>query len=181
MRHPRHHQTAERRRCTGPLQCDVIDDTIKMLNDDAALELFAWIIVALVAVVSCVRKTNICFIFVCFLDALPEYEAITTLSPGGLLSGARIAALPGRHRPGLLRRRRAARDSADIVAAGPCGVKKHAIHDYVCLVCGRWFCSSRWDGGCCAWAAALVVLVVRQRSGWCARASKTHATNSSFH
>ena len=38
--------------------------------------------------------------------------------------------------------------SADIVAAGPSGVNKHAIHDYVCLVCGKWFRSSRWDGGC---------------------------------
>ena len=37
VRHPRHQQTAERRRCAGPLQCDVIDDTIKLLNDDAAL------------------------------------------------------------------------------------------------------------------------------------------------
>ena len=59
VRHPRHHQTAERRRCAGPLQCHVIEDTIKLLNDDAALELFVCIIVALVAVVSCVRKTHI--------------------------------------------------------------------------------------------------------------------------
>ena len=56
VRHPRHHQTAERRRCAGPLQCDVIDDTIQLLNDDAALELFVCNIVALAAVVSCVRK-----------------------------------------------------------------------------------------------------------------------------
>ena len=41
------------------LQADLIDDTIQLLNDDAALELFVCIIVALVAVVSCVRKTHI--------------------------------------------------------------------------------------------------------------------------
>ena len=58
---------------------------------------------ALVAVVTCVRKTHIGFIFVLFLDALLEYESITTLSPGGLLFGKRLAAPPGRHRPGLLR------------------------------------------------------------------------------
>ena len=75
VRRPRHHQTAERRRCAGPLQCDVIDDTIKLLN-----ELFVCIIVALVAVVSCGRKTHIGCILV-FFDTLHEYEAITTLSP----------------------------------------------------------------------------------------------------
>ena len=80
MRRPRHHQTAERRRCAGPLQCDVIDDTIKLLNDDAALELFVCIIVALVAVVRCIRETHIGCILV-FFDTLHEYEAITTLSP----------------------------------------------------------------------------------------------------
>ena len=53
------------------------------------------------------RHTLVSFLFL-FLDALPEYEAITTLSPGGLLFGGRMAAPPGRHRPGLLRRRRAA-------------------------------------------------------------------------
>ena len=28
----------------------------------------------------------------------------------------------------------------------------------MCIFCGRWFCSSWWDGGCCAWAAALGLL-----------------------
>ena len=28
--------------------------------------------------------------------------------------------------------------SVDIIAAGPSGVNKHAVHDYVCIVCGRW-------------------------------------------
>ena len=80
VRHPRHHQTAERRRCAGPPQCDVIDDTIKLLNDDAALELFVCIFVALVAVVSCVCKTHTGCISL-FFDTLHEFEAITTLSP----------------------------------------------------------------------------------------------------
>ena len=70
MRHVRHHQTAERRRCAGvgPLQCDVIDDTIKLLNDDAALELFAWICMAMVAVVFRTHKTHISFILVFFFS-----------------------------------------------------------------------------------------------------------------
>ena len=117
VRHPRHHQTAERRRSAGPLQCDVIDDTIKMLNDDAALELFAWIIVALVAVVSCVRKTHICFMFACFWTLFTEHEAITTLSLGGMLFGERMAALSGRHHVGHSR--------ADIF---------YAIHDAIRLL-----------------------------------------------
>ena len=29
--------------------------------------------------------------------------------------------------------------SVDIIAAGPSGVNKHAIHDNVCIVSGRWF------------------------------------------
>ena len=29
--------------------------------------------------------------------------------------------------------------SVEIIAAGPSGVNKHAIHDYVCVICGRWF------------------------------------------
>ena len=57
-----------------------IHDTTKLLNDDGALELFVCIIVALVAVVSCVRKTHIGCILV-FFDSLHEYEAITTPSP----------------------------------------------------------------------------------------------------
>ena len=66
----------------------------------------------------------------------------------------------------------------DIVAAGPSGLHKHAIHDYVCLVCGKWFRSSRWDGGCgaalgCCCAARTSVLQVT-----CWGARKTHATNS---
>ena len=53
-------ETAGRRGCAGagPFHCAFIDDTIKLLNDDAALELFVCIIVALVAVVSCVCKTH---------------------------------------------------------------------------------------------------------------------------
>ena len=56
-------ETAGRRGCAGagPLHCDFIDDTIKLLNDDAALELFVCIIVALVGVVTGTRKTHIIF------------------------------------------------------------------------------------------------------------------------
>ena len=45
--------------------------------------------------------------------------------------------------------------------------KKLARHDCVCIFCGRWFCSSRWDGGCCAWAAAPLLLRWRQRKFLC--------------
>ena len=58
---------------------------------------------------------------------------------GGLLSGGRMAASPGRHRPGrgLLRLPRLhgaveGRRSVAIVA-GPCGVHKLAMHIYVYL------------------------------------------------
>ena len=75
---PGHHETmrshvVEGRRCAGagllqrdlelrlelPGVANAIHDTIKLLNDDAALELFVCNIVALAAVVSCVRKTHI--------------------------------------------------------------------------------------------------------------------------
>ena len=79
---------------------------------------------------------------------------------GGLcLAGGRMAAPPGGHSRWLPRS--STDDSADIVAAGPSGVNKHAIHDYVCLVCGKWFRSSRWDGGCGARVGLL-----RQRAAW---------------
>ena len=96
VRHPRHHQTAERRRCAGPLQCDVIDDTIKLLNDDAALELFVCNIMALAAVVSCVRKTHIGCISL-FLWTLFTTTRLSRHYPGRLLCGWRVAAPPGRH------------------------------------------------------------------------------------
>ena len=37
---------------------------------------------------------------------------------------------------------------------------KRSLQDVIvcAFFCGRWFCSSRWDGGCCAWAAALGLL-----------------------
>ena len=90
--------TAERRRCAGPRQCDVIDDTIKSLNDDAALELFVCIIVALVAVVSCVRKTHIGCISV-FLTLFTNTRLLRRFRPypGRLLFEGRVAAPPGRH------------------------------------------------------------------------------------
>ena len=53
--------------------------------------------------------------------------------------------------------------------------KNLARHDCVCIFYGRWFCSSRWDGGCCAVAAALGALHRRRSAvGRLAR----HATNS---
>ena len=42
-----------------PVDLCAIHDTIKLLNDDAALELFVCNIVALAAIVSCVCKTHI--------------------------------------------------------------------------------------------------------------------------
>ena len=43
-------------------------------------------------------KTHICPVYLWVL--FDSHEAITTLSPGGLLFGGRMAAPPGRHRPG---------------------------------------------------------------------------------
>ena len=101
VRHPRHHQSAERRRCAGPLQCDVIDDIIKLLNDDAALELFVGIIVALVAAVSCVRKTHIGWIsvFLTLFSITRGYYDFFTHTRAGCSSG-RVAAPTGRYCPG---------------------------------------------------------------------------------
>ena len=90
-------------RCTSPSQHGSVvdlratDGVLKLETDEVALELFAWITVALVAVVSCARKTHIRFIFVSFLDALHEYEDITTpsLVPGGESGCSPQKALPG--------------------------------------------------------------------------------------
>ena len=109
VRHPRHHQTAERRRCAGPLQCDVIDDTIKLLNEDAALELFVCNIVALAAVVSCVRKTHIGCISVFLWTLFTTTRLLRRLRhcPGRLLCGGESGcsprkALPGKRRADVL-------------------------------------------------------------------------------
>ena len=69
--------------------------TLRLLGWAAALGL----IVALASVVFYgAGKTHICpaYLWVLF----DSHEAITTLSPGGLLFGGRMAAPPGRHRPG---------------------------------------------------------------------------------
>ena len=85
---------------------------------------------------------------------------------GGLLFGERMAALPGRHRVGrgLLRLPRlseaARRQRCAAIIAGASFTGKFARHIYVYLFCGRRFCSSRWDGCCCARAGL--------RSGWAA-------------
>ena len=94
MRHPRHHQTAERRRCAGPLQCDVIDDTIKLLNDDAALELFVCNIVALAAVVSCVRKTHTGCNLVFLLTLFTTMNLLRRFRRAGCSSGGEWPLLP---------------------------------------------------------------------------------------
>ena len=62
-------------------------DTIKLLNGEAALELFAWIIMALVAVVSCVRKTHIGCISVFFLTLFTNTRLLRSLRrcPGSAL------------------------------------------------------------------------------------------------
>ena len=79
-------ETADRRGCAGaePLHCDFIDDTIGLLNDDAALELFVCIIVALVAVVTGIRKTHY-FLWTC-LDVLSQprgyYDAFADARAG---------------------------------------------------------------------------------------------------
>ena len=113
LRHPRHHQTAERRRCARPLQCDVIDDTIKLLNDDAALELFVCNIVTLAAVVSCVRKTHIwCFCTFTTTRLLRRFRRCL----GRLLCGGRVAATEGTAREAP--RRCLLRDPAHQKAAG---------------------------------------------------------------
>ena len=55
-------------------------------------------------------------------------------------------------------------------------LKKLARHDCVCIFCGRWFCSSGWDGGCCACSATPGCPSPSKVSCWVAR--KTHATFS---
>ena len=102
--------------------------TLRRLGWAAALGL----IVALASVVFYgAGKTHICpvYLWVSFDD----HEAITTLSPGGLFGG-RMAAPPGRHRPGhsraevfyaihdAIRQAAGRRRSVAIIAAG-LGVK----------------------------------------------------------
>ena len=70
-------------------------DTTKLLNGEAALELFLdrYGLFARYTLVACQ----------CFFDTLHEYEAITTLSPmpgQAALLGRRVAAPPGRDCPG---------------------------------------------------------------------------------
>ena len=178
VRHPRHHQTAERRRCAGPLQCDVIDDTIQLLNDDAALELFVCNIVALAAVVSCVRKTHTLVVFQCF-DTFHNHEAITTLSPGGLLFGERMAAHPERHRLGLLRRRRAARAArSSLLQVQGVGTRSQDKHHLSSFFLSVYSDTPGCEGACCARAglrsrrAACTSLL--QVTCWGARKTHTH-------
>ena len=73
VRHPRHHQVVERRRCagTGPLQHDFIG-TVMLPNSDAGLR---WVL-------SPVLARHIATYCVSFVTFLHEYEAITTPSRG---------------------------------------------------------------------------------------------------
>ena len=107
--------------------------TLRLLGWAAALGL----IVALASVVFYgAGKTHICpvYLWVSFDD----HEAITTLSPGGLLFGGRMAAPPGRHRPSrgplrLPRLREAAegRRCTGIIAGASCtGKCARHIHVY---------------------------------------------------
>ena len=70
-----YHRVAERQSCAGAVlqQFNAIDGTIKLLNGDVGCAgagplhcdvIVAWSIMALAAIVSCVRKTHIGFIFV---------------------------------------------------------------------------------------------------------------------
>ena len=108
--------------CAGPLQCDVIDDTIKLFNDDAALELFVCIIVALVAVVSLTLFTK--------TRLLRRFHRC----PGRLLCGERALLPPGRHCPGRghlrfpLHCRAVGRCRCVSIIAGPSVLRKLARH-----------------------------------------------------
>ena len=166
VRHPRHHQTAERRRCAGPLQCDVIDDTIKLLNDGAALELFVCNIMALAAVVSCVRKTHIGCILVFLLTLFTTMRLLRRFPPGGLLFGGRMAAPPGRHRPGLLRRRRAARAArSSLLQAQGVGTRSQDTRHLSSFFLSVSSDTPGREGACCARAGL--------RSGWAALLSRS--------
>ena len=84
---------------------------MKLLNGEIAPEDWVPVLGLIVALASVVfygaSKTHIYRVFF-FLVLFDDHEANTTFSPGGLLFGGRMAAPPGRHRPGLPRRRRAA-------------------------------------------------------------------------
>ena len=75
------------------------------------------------------------------------------------------------------------RRSADIVAAGPSGVNKHAIHDYMCVLSAGSGSGPR--GGTAAVALGFGCCASEQRghhcwrSYWCSQAFKIHATISS--
>ena len=156
-----------RRRCdwTGPLQRNFIHDIIKLLKDDVALGLGRCYVTMAQRDHHSWRsqqgehayKTG----FLCFVLFGSVIRGGATRSlrrlrheRAGCSSGGESGCSPRKALPSGWAAALATR-SVDIIAAGPSGVNKHAIHDYVCTVCGRWFCSSRWDGSCCAWAELL--------------------------
>ena len=133
--------------------------TLRRLGWAAALGL----IVALASVVFYgAGKTHICpvYLWVSFDD----HEAITTLSPGGLLFGERMAAPPGRHRPSrgplrLPRLRGAAegRRCAAIIAGASCTGRVCKAHLCVSFFLKRALFLQVWrlrPGGCGCWTVA---------------------------
>ena len=150
-----------------------IQDTTKLLNDDAALELFVCNIVALAAVVSCVRKTHIGCISVFLRTLFTTTRLLRRLRhcPGRLLYGGGVAASPegtareaprrclvhdpGHHKAAGRRR------SVAVIAAG-LGCEDMPTRHVAALVfllcvsvspCGSVLVlRGGTPGGCCAWA-----------------------------
>ena len=145
MRHPRHHQTAERRRCAGPLR-------LQHCGFGSRCQL-------------CSQDTH-WLQFSVFVDALHNHEAITTLSPGGLLFGRRMAAPPERHRLGLLRRRRAARAArSSLLQVQGVGTRSQDTHHLSSFFLSVSSDTPGCEGACCARAGL--------RSGWAALSSRS--------
>ena len=120
---------AEQRDCagSGPLRHDFIDYTMKC-RSSSTVSLWLW---QLLSFMVPARHTSTLFIFGFCLTTMRLSRRFRV---GRLLFGGRMAAPPGRHRPGrgLLRLPRhheavEGRRSVAIVA-GPCGVHKLAIH-----------------------------------------------------
>ena len=174
--------------------------TLRRLGWAAALGL----IVALASVVFYgAGKTHICpvYLWVSFDD----HEAITTLSPGGLFGG-RMAAPPGRHRPGHSRAevfyaihdaiRLLDDDAAGCWATTQRGyhccrsgcqdmLRRHVVAPGVLSLCMHFSTSflvntsGRAQGCCCGGVLRGQRGHHCWRSYWCSQAFKTHATISS--
>ena len=91
-------------------------------------------------------------VFQCF-DTLHNHEAITTLSPGGLLFGWRMAAPPERHRLGPLRRRRAARAArSSLLQVQGVGTRSQDTHHLSSFFLSVSSDTPGCEGACCAQA-----------------------------